>query len=140
MGIHIQIFKENRRINMINKCSFYAICVLVHIVFILPVTGLRWLCQCVTSVPCTLIPVVQYVTAHSCQLPLGSFSGFLFPSEIRRWRMRSVTPLDCSSKGDSSAFIDGFGYGAHTDCESVFSVQESLPSRYFHLALAALWL
>lgn len=52
----------------------------------------------------------------------------------------SVTPLDCSSKGDGSAFIDRFGYGAHTDCESVFLVQESLPFRYFHLALAALWL
>lgn len=59
MGIHKQIFKENGRINMIHKCSFYSSCVLVRIVFIQPVTSLRWLCQCVSSAPCTLTPVVN---------------------------------------------------------------------------------
>lgn len=71
----------------------------------------------VTVSACTLIHAVQQVTARSGQLPLGSLSSFLFPSEIGRWRMTSVTPWDCSSKGDSSTFIDRFGYGAHTDCQ-----------------------
>lgn len=95
------------------------------------VSGGGRVCVCVTAVYCGLIPIVQHVSACSCQSPLGPSKVSSFPvkpdaDEWEVWHIRS------GFREAGGVCCARFGYCSYSDCGSARSAQETLPTERWH--------